>query len=369
MNTDQLNHRQDRIEAFLNTESIDAVWFARPQNFTWITGGSNVVDHTASIGVAAAGYTRNDGFVCITTNIEAERLRAEELPDEFTVISYEWYEQSLNAAVAMYTPTASVADFDLPGAKQTAGDQLRRPLAASDIQPYQEVSHEVAITIERVAKEIEPGDTEQEVAAALNATHAARGINTPVILVGKCDRVSTCRHFIPTMATIDSCVTISVTAERNGRHVSATRTVAFEESILRRLREHHDMAMRVEVTALDATREAARNDGTAADVFDAISDAYETLGESDEWRQHHQGGATGFMGREWIATPDSNEKIESPLAYAYNPTVHRAKSEDTALLIDDTIEVVSTTDNWPTQRVTSCQSSFGIDQHKVLDAS
>jgi Xaa-Pro aminopeptidase len=48
MNTEQLTHRQDRIEAFLDTESIDAVWFARPQNFTWITGGSNVVDHTAS---------------------------------------------------------------------------------------------------------------------------------------------------------------------------------------------------------------------------------------------------------------------------------------------------------------------------------
>ena len=369
MSTDRLEHRQDRIESLLDIESIDAIWFARPQNFTWLTGGRNVIDHTALIGVAAAGYTRDNGFVCVTKNTEAERLRTEELPNNFTIISYEWHEQSLNTAVAMHTPTASAADFDLPDAKQIEGSRLRRPLAASDIQPYRELSHEVATAIERVTKEINPGDTEQEVAAALEAIHAERGIRTPVILVGGRDRLSMYQHVTPTTATIDSCVMISVTAERNGRHVSATRTVAFEESALRWLREYHTMAMRIEVTALDATREATRDDGTAADVFDAISEAYAALDKPEEWRHHHQGGATGFVTQEWITTPDNHEAIESPLTYAYNPTVQQARSEDTALLIDDTIEVISTTGNWPTQRVTSCRSSFGMDRHRVLDST
>lgn len=369
MSMDRLEYRQNTIETFFDTESVDGIWFARPRNFAWLTGGSNVIDHTTMIGVAAAGYTRTDGFVCITNNTEAARLRDEELPDEFTIMSYDWYEQSLATAVAMHTTKASVADFDVPDTKQVDGSQFRRPLAASDIQPYRELSHEVAATIERVAKKVNPGDTEREVATAIKATHAERGIKTPVVLVGGHDRVSTYRHFTPTTTTVGSYIVISVTAERHGRHVSATRAIAFEESVLNQLREYHNIAMRIEVTALDATREAARSDGTAADVFDAITDAYEVLGDSEEWRQHHHGGATGFAGREWIATPDSDEKINSPLAYAYNPTFREAKSEDTALLIDDSIEIVSTTGSWPTQRVMSCQSSFGIDRHKVLDST
>ena len=131
--------------------------------------------------------------------------------------------------------------------------------------------------------------------------------------------------------------------------------------------------MRVEATALEATRDAAadggdgdgRDGGTAGDVFDAIADAYDDLGEAGEWRKHHQGGAAGFAGREWIATPDGDERVDAPMAYAYNPTVRGAKSEDTVLVTDEGVEVLTRTGEWPTRTVSSCDGPFTVERHAV----
>ncbi|MEF8840999.1 MAG: hypothetical protein V5A62_05175 [Haloarculaceae archaeon] len=67
-------------------------------------------------------------------------------------------------------------------------------------------------------------------------------------------------------------------------------------------------------------RADAQKDGTAADVFDAIRDAYAAFDHRGGWREHHQGGATGFAGREWFATPGSETSLTLPTAYAWNPT-------------------------------------------------
>ncbi|HET7325042.1 MAG TPA: aminopeptidase P family protein, partial [Halococcus sp.] len=92
-------------------------------------------------------------------------------------------------------------------------------------------------------------------------------------------------------------------------------------------------------------------EGTASDVFDAIRDAYAAAGHPGEWRKHHQGGATGFAGREWTATPTNTKKILMPMAYAWNPTVEGAKSEDTVLVSEDGFETLTTTGEWPAREI------------------
>jgi Xaa-Pro aminopeptidase len=168
---------------------------------------------------------------------------------------------------------------------------------------------------------------------------------------------------------------LSVTAERGGLHASATRTVAFEDAPAW-LENRHETATRVEATAIDATVRAASTragasaggGGTAGDVFEAVVDAYDALGAAGEWRNHHQGGAAGYAGREWIASPGSDQPVESPMAYAYNPTVSGAKSEDTVLVTDDGAEVLTRTGEWPTRSAASRlpDSDFAVDRPAVL---
>jgi Xaa-Pro aminopeptidase len=120
-------------------------------------------------------------------------------------------------------------------------------------------------------------------------------------LVGGERRAQSYRHCTPTDASLDGYALISVTATRGGLAASCTRTVAFDEPDW--LAERHDAAARVETTALAATQAVGRDGGTAGDVFAGIRAAYDAVGVPDEWREHHQGGAAGFAGREWIATP------------------------------------------------------------------
>jgi Xaa-Pro aminopeptidase len=360
----RLDHRRERLSAVLDREELDAVWVAKPNSFAWLTGGSNVVNRDDDVGVAAAGYVRDEGFEVVTNNIEAGRLADEELPAAFDVASTPWYESSLAAAVADATPGEGAADFDVPGLDALDASRLRRPLAPADVERYRDLGRDVAAALERVAGELRPDDTEHEVAAGLRVALSARGIESPVVLVGGAERAQSYRHYTPSTAELGGYALLTVTAERGGLYASATRTVAFDDAP-EWLDERHHAAMRVEATALEATRDAAAADGASGDVFDAITGAYDDVGEAGEWRNHHQGGATGYAGREWIATPGSDDAVETPMAYAYNPTVRGAKSEDTVLVTDDGVEVLTRTGEWPTRTVSSCDAPFTIERHAI----
>ena len=362
---DRLSARVDRLDAYLDDQGLDAVWFARPNSFAWLTGGDNRVERNGEVGVAAAGY---DGDLrVVTDNIEAQRLRDEQLPDAFEVESTPWYEASLADAVADRSPTPAAADFDVPGFDGVDATELRQPLTEADVEAYRELGREAAAAVESVCRELQPGDTERDAAAGLRIGLATRDIDAPVVLVGGAERAQRYRHYLPTDAELGDYALVSVTAARGGLHVSLTRTVAFDPPEW--LAERHTKAMQVEVSALGATQAVANLDGSASDVFQGIQAAYEHVDAPEEWQNHHQGGAAGYAGREWIATPDLDRSVHVPMAYAWNPTVRGAKSEDTVLVTEDGFEVLTATGEWPTRRVASWDYDVALDRHEILAAS
>lgn len=346
-----LSARIDRLDAYLAERGLEAVWFARPNGFAWLTGGDNVVDADATTGVAAAGY---DGDLrVVTDSIEAERLADEELPDAFAVESFPWHAGSLAEAVAERSPAPAATDFDVPGFETVDGSRLRQPLTDDDVERYRELGREVAAAVETVCRNLEPDDPEYEVAAGVDISLASRDVDTPVVLVGGAERAQSYRHYTPGDAALGDYALVSVTGERAGLYASMTRTVAFDAPDW--FEERHRAAARVEATAIRATEAAAAGtltDGddepdTAGDVFAAIREAYDAVGFPGEWENHHQGGAAGFAGREWIATPDGDEPVRRPMGYAWNPTVQGTKSEDTHLVASDLTERLTKTGRWP----------------------
>ena len=53
------------------------------------------------------------------------------------------------------------------------------------------------------------------------------------------------------------------------------------------------------------------------------------------------------MEREWIARPGGRDCVRGPQAFAWNPSLNGAKSEDTVVLIGDAIEVLTSTPGLP----------------------
>ena len=83
---------------------------------------------------------------------------------------------------------------------------------------------------------------------------------------------------------------------------------------------------------------ATRAGKTSAELFRAAQSAYAAEGFPGEEEFHHQGGATGYGEREWLATPPARRLSSNNQAFAWNPSIRGGKVEDTVVLRDGKIE-------------------------------
>src|SRR5262249_1128022 len=136
-------------------------------------------------------------------------------------------------------------------------------------------------------------------------------------------------------------VMVALCAERDGLIVSMSRIVSAGAPA--DLNQRTRAAAGVFGRLLEATRPGAR----AADLYQVAVRAYDAAGFPGEELKHHQGGAIGYRAREWVAHPRSQETVRERQAFAWNPTIIGTKVEDTALVIDDRLEVITSTPDWP----------------------
>jgi antitoxin VapB len=111
----------------------------------------------------------------------------------------------------------------------------------------------------------------------------------------------------------------------------------------RQLADAFTVAAEANARLLAATKVGARS----AELFATAADTYASLGHPGEEHSHHQGGATGYSEREWLATPAGEERVVNNQAFAWNPSVAGGKVEDTVLLRDGAIELLTGTPDLP----------------------
>ncbi|GGN20227.1 M24 family metallopeptidase [Halarchaeum nitratireducens] len=359
----------ERLRAVLAERDLDELWLCRPANYGWLTGGDPVVDMTSDVGVGAVGVG-HDGVRVLAPNNERGRLLDEELPGLDAadtapeVTEFEWHDASLREAVASHHNGVAAADVAIAGVEELDPTRVRSPMPPVERDRYRDACEETTAAVEAVARDLTSETTERAAAGALSQALFERGFRTPVVLVGGGDRSQRYRHYTPSGAPLGDFAHLTVVAERGGHDVAVTRTVAFDAPAW--LQERHDAAGRVAATAFAATREVGSSVGSAGEVFDALSDAYAAVGFESEWRAHHQGGAIGYATREWIATPDAENRVALPMPFAWNPTVQGAKCEDTALVTERGIEVATTTGRWPTTTYEAVGYDESVSFHDPL---
>jgi len=273
-----------------------------------------------------------DGDTVFVAANEADRLIAEELlpADAARVVRVPWQ-----------TPPA-VAAAEAGPAVPEAGIAARLRAARASLLPaetgrYRALGRETAEALTDVAAFLGPATTEREAAAALAGALVARGIDALVILVAGSGRLAR-RHPLPTTDPLGARAMLVVCGRRHGLIANATRWVgdagADDERILG-----------VEAAFLGATRPGARLD----EAFATGCAAYGAAGfDVAEWQNHHQGGPTGYAGRDPRATAETVDAVVSNHAFAWNPSAPGAKVEDTVLVTGDGVEVLTQDPRWPT---------------------
>ena len=135
---------------------------------------------------------------------------------------------------------------------------------------------------------------------------------------------------------------VAVCAERDGLVVCLSRI-----ALTRKAPSDLEARTRATASVFGRLLEATRPGATGAQLFDVAADAYRAAGFPGEEQLHHQGGAIGYRAREWVAHPRSQEVVQPRQAFAWNPTITGTKIEDTALVVDGRVELITSTPGWP----------------------
>ena len=354
MPTDEFDIKRERLARICRDAGLAGVVISTQANFAWLTGGrTNRIDGSRELG-AGSLLAGADGRVHILANaIEMPRLAGEELSHlALPAIEYPWTDEHAVAdthvrlAKKVFGGDARVgADWPIAGAVAVDREiaRARAPLTVHEIERYRQLGRDVGSAIERTCRSLKPGLEEREIARQASDAVAAAGARAVVGLVAADERMTRFRHPVPTSAAWRKTVLVAVCAERQGLIVAITRIVsagAVDADLVHRTRA----TASVFGALLDATRDGV----TGASLFRAAAGAYARTGFAGEEQKHHQGGATGYRSREWVAHPASEELVRIPQAFAWNPSITGTKVEDTAVVTDAGIELVTMTGNWPT---------------------
>ncbi|MCP2521112.1 M24 family metallopeptidase, partial [SCandidatus Aminicenantes bacterium Aminicenantia_JdfR_composite] len=247
------------------------------------------------------------------------------------------------------------SDIPFPGTVLVANEfsKIRYQLTDCEIKKYRWLGFQCAQAVKEVCYKIKPGMSEKQIEALTSDALMRRGIRPTVILIGTDERIYNYRHATPTEKKLKKYAMINICAEKWGLVIAMTRLVHFGP-LPKDLKKKMQSVARVDSTYLSMTRPGM----PAFKILEAGQKAYEAEGYKDEWKAHHQGGAIGYLEREWIVYPGLKEKVRERQAFAWNPTIRGTKCEDTIICFKDRIEILTEIKDWPKIRVTIDGKTF-----------
>jgi Xaa-Pro aminopeptidase len=169
-----------------------------------------------------------------------------------------------------------------------------------------------------------------------------RGIHPTLALAAGEARLARYRHPVATAAPLDGAAMLVFCARRHGLYANLTRFVYFRTPTTEE-RRRRDAVAAVEAAAFVASRPGV----SLGAVYDLMANAYARVGFPGEVTRHHQGGTTGYLAREGLATPSASIVIEDDTALAWNPSVPGAKIEDTVLRSGPDLDILTVDPRWP----------------------
>jgi Xaa-Pro aminopeptidase len=337
-----------RIRKYLKDKKLDGIVLNSRANFAWLTGGGdNHVVSQSERGVGALVVTGRQAFL-VANRIEIDRLHHEEPLSGFQPKTFPWTQTLASALPKVLTGKKFASDdceaTGLPALPADFAYALRASLSEHEVRRYKALGRDCALAIETVARQLQKGDSEHQVEADLARHLLARGIQPFVVLVAFDQRMERYRHPAPTANHLRHAGMLVLCGQRGGLIASLTRLVHFGP-VSPELHAKHEAVCRVEVALWQATVPGA----TYAQALKAGLDQYKKEGHAKEWELHHQGGPTGYAGREFMATPDEKRTVLDHQAVAWNPSITGTKSEDT-FITDGRARVVITacSADWPT---------------------
>jgi Xaa-Pro dipeptidase len=341
----ELDEKWSRLTRLFEQSDLSAILLRRHENIAWATGGQ--VEARVAIpsetAVTSLLLTRSGRKYYLAPNNEAPRLADEEFADlGYEPVTAQWYQDGLASIHQLAEGGTIGTDQALPGLVSVDLSLIRGPLTAAEVARYRWLAQHTAEATVETLLELEPGMTEDQMSANVAQRLLAKGILPTVLLMAVDDRIRKYKHAVSRGAVLDRYGMLNLCARKWGLAISLTRFVHFG-SAPQQLVDGFVACAEVNAKLLHASRSGA----TSAHLFAVAERAYREAGFPGEEQFHHQGGPVAYREREWIARPDGSQALTETEALAWNPSIRGAKVEDTALLQNGSIEVLTQTPSLP----------------------
>ena len=190
--------------------------------------------------------------------------------------------------------------------------------------------------------QVKPGENEREIQGRIVQAAIKSGMQAPVVLVSSDERISKYRHPIPTDKRIEKYLMVVLGARYKGLYISLTRLVHFG-GLGADLECKWNACATIDGKIILSTAVGM----SLGELFAILKKEYANQGYKDEWKFHHQGGTTGYEGRDILAVPGEKTEIVNNQLVAWNPSISGVKSEDTIYLDEDGSHIITQDPRWP----------------------
>ncbi len=290
-----------------------------------------------------------DRPVLIVDNIERDRILKEELGEEIIseieVFTFNWFDDLERVLLSEFGVHSLRSDTGRPGEPipPEVFTSMRLTLCKEEIETYREIGAICDSVLHQEMLGILPDHTEISVQARIAGALIENAIEPVLVLVFGEESAIRYRHNLPRDITIGRRVFVSVCARKRGLIASTSRSVFFSP-------DQHYRKLHKRVSEIDATAIASSSPGKdMREVFEHIKLAYARAGFPEEWKKHHQGGLAGYNARELFGDERSSYFLKTGNVIAWNPTITGVKSEDTAVITEEGVEIVTFPEKslWP----------------------
>jgi Metallopeptidase family M24 len=334
---EEISAKLEIMQAVLHETESAGIRLRGTDWFAWATAGaSSTVLLAAEIGIAEVLVTPTTAWI-ITNEIEAQRLKDEQLPQgleelPYKVYAYPWAENSepfvreVTKGGKVLSDRPTLHEFLLPQSLI----QSRRVMMPSELERYRQVGQAASAAMTGVLTQAQPTWTEYQLAGAGAEALWARGLHPVLTLAAGDRRLPLYRHPLPSGETIGRQAMLVFCARGQGLIVSLTRFVCFGHLSEQERIIHHTIA-EIEAIALNYSQI-----GTPLNaIYHALDTEYKQQGYPNAIREHHQGGTAGYSAREILATPETGDRLRANMIVAWNPSIPGAKIEDTFVVHSD----------------------------------
>ncbi|WP_069999073.1 M24 family metallopeptidase [Cellulosilyticum sp. I15G10I2] len=332
-------YKVEAIRNILREKNFEGIEIKSQANFSYVTRGRGFIGLASTVACGSLFITL-DHIYLVSENIEIMRLYNEQLDSNPSVcaIGYPWDEpQKREEVVSQIIGGLKMAT---EGEVEAELFKLRTIMTPYDREEYKKLSYDTAVLIEEICKNLKKGISEYELAGEISGRLWSNNIEPITILIAFDERALRYRHPVMAGNRLENYGLVGICGRRNGLIVSLSRDVLldYDEDMV----EKHTRCAMVHAAFLSGLKIG----NTVESAFGKGLLEYQKQGYPLEYKEHHQGGLTGFIPRELRANIGCTHSVRRDEAYAFNPTIQGSKCEDTVLVTENGIEIITYTGNY-----------------------